>query len=643
MYAWVFGINGKCIRGRTWQDFLDMIDEVVAAYELSVEKRLIVYVHNLAYEFQWFKKYFEWENVFSVDTRKPVYAITKNGIEFRCSYLLSGYSLEKLGENLTKYKVSKKVGDLDYKLIRHSRTPLTEKEWGYILNDGLVVMAHIQEEIERCGGIQNIPLTKTGYVRDLCKNNCLKGDNKFYYTKKMRQLRLSVNDYYQLKRAYTGGFTHANAHYVDKVVYNVHSFDFTSSYPAVMVSEKYPMSSAKSVPINTTDEFIDYLNSYCCMFDCIFKNIESKVSFENYISISRCIEAEHPVLNNGRVVEADSITITLTEQDFFIIAEMYNWDYIEVSNFNIFYKDYLPKEIIMTVLQLYKDKTELKGVTGKEVEYLVSKGMINSCYGMCVTDPCRDENIYDDSGWAIKRADVVELIDKYNKNNNRVLFYPWGVWVTAYARRNLFSGIFEFRDDYVYSDTDSIKCLNIEKHMDYIKEYNKEVTEKINKCLSHYGIPLEYSRPKTIKGVEKPLGVWDYEGTYTRFKTLGAKRYIVEQGDDMAITIAGVSKKAGMKYLRYTFKSNDEIFANFVENLNFPAAYECDGEELNGSGKLCHTYIDGYMEGEIIDYMGNKYVYNEQSGVHMENTEYTLSLDNEFRNLIMGIKGGHIV
>lgn len=643
MYAWVFGINGRCIKGRTWEEFIDVINRLVEVYELSIEKRFIIYVHNLSYEFQWFKKYFEWENVFSLDTRKPIYAITKNGIEFRCSYLLSGYSLEKLGENLTKYKVNKKVGDLDYKLIRHSKTPLTEKEWGYILNDGLVVMAHIQEEIERCGDITKIPLTKTGYVRELCKEKCLKGDNRFEYTKVMRTLKITVDNYHQLKRTYTGGFTHANIHYVDRVIQNVHSFDFSSSYPAVMLSEKYPMSKPFQVTIKDEDDFRDTLNAYCCMFDCTFVNIRSKVSFENYISISRCSEAKHFVLNNGRIVEADMIKISLTEQDFFIISELYEWDYIEVSNFNCFYKGYLPKDFILTILELYKNKTELKGVEGKEVEYLVSKSMINSCYGMCVTDPCRDENIYENDLWSVKKADIETLIDRYNKNNNRVLYYPWGVWVTAYARRNLFTGILEFKDDYIYSDTDSIKVLNIEAHKKYIENYNKKITEKIEKCLKHYYIPIEMATPKTIKGIPKPMGVWDYEGMYTRFKTLGAKRYITEKNDEISITIAGVSKSEGIKYLKHTYGDNTNIFNAFTEDLHFPSSYDCNGVEENGSGKLCHTYIDTYMEGEIIDYMGNKWIYNEQSGVHMENTDYTLSLDNEFKNLILGIKGGHLV
>lgn len=643
MYAWVFGLNGRCIRGRTWNEFIQVIDELVKVYELSVNKRLIIYVHNLAYEFQWFKKYFEWEKVFSLDTRKPLYAITKNGIEFRCSYLLSGYSLQILGDNLTKYKVQKKVGDLDYNLIRHSQTPLTEKEWGYILNDGLVVMAHIQEEIERLGSIKELPLTKTGYVRELCRERCLKGSNRWDYVKLMRNLTLTPDNYKQLRRTYTGGFTHANIHYVDRVISNVHSFDFSSSYPAVMLSEKYPISKPIPTFIRDEEHFRDCINCYCCMFDCTFINIRSKVSYENYISISRCLKAEHYIVNNGRVVEADMVQVSLTEQDFFIIADLYEWDYIEVSNFHRFYKDYLPKDLVLTILELYKDKTELKGVEEKIVEYLVSKGMINAVYGMCVTDPCRDEILYEDNIWSSKRADVPTLIDKYNRNNQRVLYYPWGVWVTAYARRNLFTGICEFKDDYIYSDTDSLKVLNIDKHMDYIEKYNKKVTEKINKCLKHYDIDIEMAKPKTIKGIVKPMGVWDYEGVYSRFKTLGAKRYMTEQNGEISITIAGVNKHAGVEYLKHTYGNNTNIFKEFTEDLEFPSVYDKDGIEENGSGKLCHTYIDTYMEGEVIDYMGKKYIYNEQSGVHMENTDYTLSLEAQFKKLLYGIKGGHLL
>lgn len=637
MYAWVFGLNGRCIRGRTWGEFLDVINKLKDAYNLSLEKRLIIYVHNLSYEFQFMKGLFEWDKVFSLDTRKPLYAITKDGIEFRCSYLLSGYSLKVLGDNLVKYKVQKMVGDLDYNLIRHTQTPLTKKEWGYVLNDGLVVMAHIQEEIERVGSISKLPLTKTGYVRDLCREKCLKGANRWDYVKMIKCLTMTPENYLQMKRAYMGGFTHANANYVGRVIENVHSYDFSSSYPAVMLSEKYPCSKPHRVKVENKKDLYKYLNSFCCMFDVKFVDIRSKVNYENYISYSRCTKAEHYIINNGRIVEADTLEITLTEQDYFIIEELYEWEEMVIDNFYVMFKSYLPKDLVMTILELYKDKTELKGVEGKEVEYLVSKGMINSIYGMCVTDPCKDENIFDGE-WTVNKADIVSLVEAYNNNKQRFLYYAWGIWVTAYARRNLFSGICEFKDDYIYSDTDSLKVVNIERHKEYIENYNITVTKKIYACLDEYEIPHSMATPKTIKGIPKPMGVWDYEGMYTRFKTLGAKRYMTETNGELSITIAGVSKSAGIKYLKYTYGNNTNVFNSFDEDLYFPPHYDYNGIDENGSGKLCHTYIDEYMSGELIDYMGNKCAYNEISGVHMENTDYTLGLEEAFKNLLFNIK-----
>lgn len=645
MYAWVFGLNGGVIRGRTWREFEDALGQLIVALDITPKRRLIVYVHNLAYEFQWFKKLFTWDTVFAVDKRKPLYARTVEGIEFRCSYLLSGYNLETLGKNLTKYRVEKLVGDLDYRKMRHSATPLQQDEWNYIRNDGLVVMAHIQEEIERLGSITKLPLTKTGYVRDLCRKYCLKGDTRWDYGKLMKNLTLTVDEYQLAKRAYMGGFTHANSNYVGKIVENVHSYDFSSSYPAVMVSRKFPMSSPKEVPITSLSQMMKYLNAYCCMFDIEFKNIRSICPFENYISVSRC-KVEHCVTNNGRVVEASKLTTTMTEQDFFITLQMYKWDTMKVANFKYMIADYLPKEIVCAILDLYKGKTELKGVKGKEVEYLVTKGMINSIYGMCVTDPCKDENLYEEE-WRCQPADLEDQIDRYNKSKSRFLYYPWGVWVTAYSRANLFSGILEFKDDYVYSDTDSVKVVNAERHKEYIEKYNRDITKRVYACLDHYGLDRNLAHPKTAKGIEKPIGVWDYEGMYTKFKTLGAKRYMVEKDGELEITIAGVSKTAGKSYLRRKIGENKDIIEAFRNGIEFPAYYTWTDEngvehEDNGSGKLCHTYIDTPMDGELIDYMGNKCEYHEFSGVHLDNTEYTLSLEKDFIKLLLGRQEGYL-
>ena len=243
MYVWQFGINGFCIIGRTWDEFLNMLAEIVAILELCPKKRIIIYVHNLAYEFQFFRELLDWEKVFSIDLRKPIYGITKTGLEFRCSYLLSGYSLAKLGEQLHKYKCEKLVGDLDYSLLRHSETPLTQKEIGYCLNDIKVVMCYIQELIEQYKGITRLPITKTGFVRKYCRSVCFKTTDEtgktipnFKYIDKIHSLNITgLDEFSMLQRAFSGGFTHANAKYTDEVIENVDSYDFHSSYPYVKV------------------------------------------------------------------------------------------------------------------------------------------------------------------------------------------------------------------------------------------------------------------------------------------------------------------------------------------------------------------------------------------------------------------------
>ena len=638
MYAWVFGINGKCVRGRTWEEFLNVIDKVVKYYHLSAEKHLIVYVHNLAYEFQWIQQRFKWLNVFALDKREPVYAITTRGIEFRCSYVLSGMSLAKVGENLTKYKVKKMVGDLDYYKVRTPETPLTDIEWGYILNDGLVVMAYIQELIEREGSIKELPITKTGFVRKLFRQETLAGSNKFVYGKLMRNLSLSLEDYEQLKRTYIGGFTHANHNQVGKTCKNVSSFDFTSSYPAVMVGEMYPMSKPERVEIKDIKEFEKYLDLYCCMFDLTLYDVEPIFDYDHYISKSHCLECEHYTLDNGRVVTASKLVIPVTEQDYKIIEKTYNWSSMKISNFKIMYKWYLPEDYVNTVLELYEKKTTLKGVEGKEVEYQVSKENVNSAYGMTVTDPCRCEIVFDrNNGWEALEPEYQELLDKYNKSTQRFLYYAWGVWITAYARANLWSGILEFGKDYIYSDTDSLKVFNMENHKEYIDNYNKNITLKINQCLKEYKINKNKACPKTIKGELKPLGVWDYEGTYEQFKTLGAKRYMYVEDEKLHITIAGVGKKAGAEYLMWKYKTIDNVFKHFNEGLVFPSSYGKEGK--NASGKLCHTYIDGYISGTVTDYLGNTSRFEEFSLVYLEPTEYSLSLDEAFKQYLLGLKG----
>lgn len=639
MYVWQFGIYGCCIIGRTWDEFTNMMSQLSELLDLCGNLRLICYVHNLAFEFQFFRFRFKWDNVFSLDTRKPVYAVADNGIEFRCSYILSGYGLASLGKQLTVYKVEKLVGELDYKLPRHSKTVLTPAELQYCVNDVKVVMAYIMERIEHDGSIAKLPITKTGYVRRYCRASCCDGKWKSYHDI-MNAMKLQPDEYKQLKRAFQGGFTHANPFYSGKVVEDVESYDFTSSYPAVICAEKFPMSSAEWVKITTKADFEKNLKLYCCLFDIEFVGLKPRVMYDNYISVSRCWKLKCYVSNNGRVVSADLLRTTVTEQDFMIIRQFYTWDKMSIANFKRYKKGYLPTDFVKAVLKLYADKTTLKNVEGAEQEYAAAKEMVNACYGMMVTDIVRPEIPYNEDWEEPVTPDLDKTINTYNNTPGRFLFYPWGVWVTAYARRNLFSGICEFGTDYLYSDTDSIKVIHPENHLQYIEKYNAVIRQQLYRAMDFHGIPRNAVEPMTINGVKKCLGVWDFDGSYKRFKTLGAKRYFVQYAADprnekkkqgqYQMTVAGLNKQVCVPYLLKKYGAG--VFDSFTDDLEIPAQY---------TGKNTHTYIDTRRTGSIVDYMGVPGVYDELSGVHLDESEYSLSLSREYIRYIMDIENNY--
>lgn len=648
MYVWQIGIgygdNNPVFYGRTWSEFVELVDELSSYFKTSESKRLVIYVHNLGYEFQFMRKYFEWSDVFSASERKPIRALTTNGIEFRDSYILSGHSLANVAKNLVNHNVKKLSGDLDYSLIRHHNTPLTPDEIAYCKNDIQIILAYITEEITLNGDISLIPMTNTGRVRKLVRDNCYyknidgtranKGKTA-RYRKIMADLTVDVKTYSLLKRAFMGGFTHANALYTNQVLTDVTSLDFTSSYPSVMISEKFPMSRFKPVEIKTIAELDDYCDNHAVLMECHFVGLDSIIEQENYISESKCYDLINPLTNNGRIVKADSLSVVLTDVDYKIMKACYSWDKIAVTNVRYAHKNYLPKSIIESILKLYQDKTELKGVSGYEVEYLLSKGMLNSIYGMSVTDIVKPKAVYQDNDtWLTEIPDLESEIERYNKSYNRYLYYAWGIYVTAYARRNLWTGILATGMDYVYSDTDSLKILNYDEHKEYIKAFDDRIIQKMLTVCEYYNLDKKLLNPKTNQGVHKMLGVWDYEGTYSHFKTLGAKRYILQDGEKIEITVAGLSKQNGVQYMLDQCNGDSEkVFNMFNNQLYIPK---------DKTGKMTHSYLDDVQSFTITDYLGNVADVHSLSGVHLENCDFTLSMSEQYLSFIENLTKGYI-
>ena len=115
------------------------------------------------------------------------------------------------------------------------------------------------------------------------------------------------------------------------------------------------------------------------------------------------------------------------------------------------------------------------------------------------------------------------------------------------------------------------------------------------------------------------------------FKTLGAKRYMYKIDNKINMVASGVNPKMAMSYLKSKYKTDEEIFNAFDDELIIPSDY---------SGRKIHTYIDTTRSGKLIDYLGNEGEYFELSSVHLESCDYNFSLASEFIRFIEGIQGG---
>ena len=654
MYAWVFAYDGHAFTGRTWDEFQSLLKIIKEYHGLSSDRIMVCGVHNLAYEFAFIAKRFQWTSVFAVKERTPVYARTDDGIEFRCTLLLSGYSLAKVGEHLQKYPVEKKLGDLDYLKLRHCKTPLSNEEWGYIVNDGLIVCAYLQELIEENQRIVRIPLTKTGFVRKYLRKKCYFGDkNNHRYDldntfKSYRRIILACQitgkeEYLLLKEAFTGAIVHCNTLSSNLLIENVRSMDETSAYPTQIAIGFFPFGKGEWIMPKNKGEFDRYISKKACLMDVSFYNIEKTQMWESIISISKCKIKEDYEEDNGRLIKAKRIRIVITEVDYSVFRMFYKWSKMTIHRMMVYEKRRLPTRFVEAVLDLYATKTELKGVDGKESEYMHAKENINSVYGCCVTDICQNKHEYIDGEWVETPCDIDKELERYNFSENRFHWYHIGVWVTSLARRALASAIYAIGKnsdtiggDYIYSDTDSVKFRNPEKHQKYFDQYNAWMIDQLKKASQFHQIPLEKFMPKTIKGEEKPLGVWDFDGDYKRFKSLGAKRYAVEYPEEHTITlkdgtkyktfhsltIAGVNKSCAIPYI----EKHEKDFFDFM-HFDYLFTTDCCGKNL-------HTYIDDEKSGSFVDYLGNVSEFHELSGVHIMATTYKMTASDDYLSLL---------
>lgn len=622
-----FGINETIYYGRTWKELKHFIERLEW---FGTRDKKIVFVHNLSFEFQFLRNIFKFKNVMARKSHKVMRCeLIDYNIEFRCSYYMTNLPLKKIPD-VYNLDVEKMIGDLDYTKIRHSKTELTEKELKYCENDCLVVYKYIQKELEQYETVKNIPLTSTGHVRRELKNKINK--NWDYKNKVRRAINIDGHIYNLLVDAFAGGYTHANWIYANEILHNITSYDFTSSYPYVMVTHKFPSKEFKKCNITKREQM---LTSFAYILKVRFYNINCKY-YNNFISQSKCTRIRNGKYDNGRIIYAEELEIVLTDVDFYFILHTHNCNYEILECYYSKY-DYLPKDFINFILEKYIKKTEYKNIEEKKVEYNLEKAKFNSLYGMTVTNNIKDVVIFDnDIGWEelpLKNEEILESLEKEKKQ--AFLSFAYGVWVTAWARYNLLTNIIE-NDKYIcYCDTDSIKLLEgFDKSK--IDKYNNKVLEKIKQASEDLEIDIQKFSPKDKKGKKHIIGLFDFDGFYESFITQGAKKYaytkyidknkindntnVLKIENDKAlileITVAGVPKQ-GAKALK---KLED-----FKDNFIFDFKY---------TNKNLLIYNDNMESFKLKDYKGIEQIVNDKYACCLIPTTYELGKSEEYANLI---------
>ena len=544
MYVWQFSLdNQQIIMGRTWDEYKELckaIDEACSILkedrELKEKPVLVVYVHNLSFEFQFLSGIFDFmpEDVFLRAERKPIYA--RSGcIEYRCSYIQSNMSLARFCQamNIEDKKLSGQ--DFDYTKKRNPWTQLTDDEIAYCKTDVISVVECIKKEMEKDGdNLITIPLTSTGYVRRECFEALMPK------IRKIKTILPMLDEYTLLREAFRGGNTHANRYYVGQVLENVKSKDMASCYPAQLINQKYPYEFKQIEPDKET--VLRYISYGCAVvFKALFKNIELRNEREPipYISLAktRSTGGEEKcgkgyidlVTDNGRILSAGICQMTITEVDYEIIDRMYKWDKMTVVQAMFAEKDYIPAEMLDVVKEYYEDKTKLKGLEDEDNQYfyMKSKNKLNSIYGMCATNPLQETIEYRFGEY--KEVDVAEN-KKIQTLRKAILPYQWGVYCTAYARKALQEGIDKCGDKIVYCDTDSIKHVG-EVNIDGINKSRIKTDLKRG----------AYADDR--KGDRHYLGVYEDDGDYDQFITQGAKRYAAVTHGKLKVTVSGVTKQ----------------------------------------------------------------------------------------------------
>ena len=637
-YLYQFNLFGTVFMFRLETEVKEFFQLVQHIFETD-KYRLVFYVHNLSYEWQFIKDWLDIvpDTVFATEKRKIISFRIESNIEFRCSYRLTNMNLEKFTQDYSTFYVKEKE-IMDYDLYRD---PFTELDDNTLLYSALDVLG-LSDGLQGFMKANNFTIkdnrpTSTSIVRHAVRDVMLSKHNRQFTKDVIRRTALDTKLYEIFLDLKAGGNTHANREYVGLKLKNLGHGDFTSSYPYQMIcNSTYPMFTFQPISFmkNGVFDFKLYkeiANTYVIISRFKILNprlIKGKYVPIPYLSLSRCFKQSGACTDlgydNGRITNfKGTIDVAFYDAEFVncFIAQ-YDFDAIESYDTFISMKGFLPKSLRESVFNYYEKKTELKGVTGAEYEYMKSKNCVNGIFGMAYTDPVRDMIIFNPKTGLLEEqtteTTIQEQLEDYYSKRTTFLAYQWGSYTAMLGRVALQSMIDLFNPhDVVYCDTDSCFFLHPERYVEVIKEYNQRLLVSYQPDDKNY--VKNYATTK--KGIDKYLGIIDMEDNADVFVTLGAKKYCQQINDTFEITIAGVPKKQGSKIMGTP--------DNFRTGFLF-------GEE---TGKKRLVYNDCESVKRVTTPQGS---FNIYSNVAMLKTTYQLDITDRFAKVVEYVQGKYV-
>lgn len=383
-------------------------------------------------------------------------------------------------------------GDLDYTAYREEGHQLTDEEKDYIRRDVQIDAQALRITLDSGMDKMTVGACALADYKRMCG-----GDKGFRH----HFPKIDPETDAFIRMSYRGGFTYVNPKYATIEMGEGVSYDVNSLYPSVMAS-----CDGEVLPYGAPKWFYGEPHPdrkyplWVAQVRCSFKIREDRIPCIQLKGNMSFVPTEYVRDSNGVV------TITITSVDWNLINQQYD---VEVHEWIGGYRFKGSTRLFKAYVDKWCTVKNEATISGNAGQRTIAKLMMNSLYGKFATQMVvrsRKPELVDD---------VLRYVDVEDTDREGV-YLPVGCFITAWARYKTITTAQRCGDRFIYSDTDSVKVLGIERIE---------------------GMDVDAVR----------LGAWKDEGSFTRFKALRAKTYIAEypteDGSKIEVHVAGLPSR----------------------------------------------------------------------------------------------------